>query len=139
MYRYVMLRSHEVTLRTVLISIAVSLALVTARPVLADEAAAVEVEQRTIEALIESVAHLTDATFLRNGKSYPASSAARFLREKWRSRQSEVRSAEDFIDLVASVSSTTGKPYLIRFANGREVSSAEYLRGELAKLRGKTP
>jgi hypothetical protein len=133
-----MRRSREVTLRIVLVAV-VSLALATPRPVLADEAAPVGVEQRTIEALIESVAHLTDATFLRNGKSYPSSSAARFLREKWRSRQSEVRSAEDFIDRVASSSSTTGKPYLIRFANGREVSSAEYLRGELAKLREETP
>ena len=82
---------------------------------------------------------LTDATFLRNGRSYPASSAAGFLREKWRSRRSEVRSAEDFIERVASFSSTTGKPYLIRFANGREVSSAEYLRAELAELRAKAP
>jgi hypothetical protein len=85
------------------------------------------------------VAQLKDATFLRNGTPYPASSAARFLREKWHSRESEVRSAEEFIDRVASFSSTTGTPYVIRFANGREVSSAEYLRGELAKLRSKTP
>jgi Family of unknown function (DUF5329) len=131
-------RSREVTLRIVLVAV-VSIALATPRPALAGEDAAAGVEQRTIEALIESVAHLTDATFLRNGKSYPSSSAARFLREKWRSRQSEVRSAEDFIDRVASSSSTTGKPYLIRFANGREVSSAEYLRGELAKLCEETP
>jgi hypothetical protein len=111
--------------------------LATPLPGLAGEVAADE--QRTIEALIASVARLGDATFLRNGKSYAASSAARFLREKWRSRQSEVQSAEAFIDRVASFSSTTGKPYLIRFADGREVSSAEYLRAELARLRDKAP
>lgn len=98
-----------------------------------------EAEYRTIEALIASVAQLGDATFLRNGKSYPAATAARFLREKWQSRQSEVRSAEEFIDRIASFSSTTSKPYLIRFADGRQVSSAEYLRAELAKLRAKAP
>jgi hypothetical protein len=46
-----------------------------------------------------------------------------------------VRSAEDFIDRVASFSSTTSEPYRIRFADGREVPSALYLRAELAKLR----
>jgi membrane-bound lytic murein transglycosylase len=108
-------------------------------PAVSDEAAAAEAEYRTIAALIASVAQLSDATFLRNGKSYPASTAARFLREKWQSRKSEVRSAEEFIDRIASFSSTTSKPYLIRFADGQQVSSAEYLRAELAKLRAKAP
>jgi hypothetical protein len=35
---------------------------------------------------------------------------------------------------LASVSSTTGKPYLIRFGNGREVKSSDYLLAELKKL-----
>ena len=91
--------------------------------------------QREIEALIASVARLEDAEFIRNGKAYTASNAARFLGRKWRSRESEVRSAEDFIERIASFSSTTSKPYLVRFADGREVPSAEVLRAELAKLR----
>jgi hypothetical protein len=130
---------REATLRIVLAALVASLALADPRSASATEPVAVEREQRTIEALIESLAQLADATFLRNGKSYPASSAARFLREKWDSRRSEVRSAEDFIDRVASSSSTTGKPYLIRFANGQEVSSAEYLRAKLAELRAEEP
>ena len=116
-----------------------SLALAGARPAFAADAAKAEAESRTIEALIASVAQLSDATFLRNGKSYPASAAARFLREKWQSRRSEVRSAEGFIDRIASFSSTTSKPYFIRFADGRQVPSAEYLRSELARLRAKAP
>ena len=99
------------------------------------EGAAPEAERLAIEALIASVARLGDASFVRNGQSYGASNAARFLREKWKSRESEVKSAEDFIDRVASFSSTTMKPYLIRFADGREVPSADYLRAELARLR----
>ena len=71
---------------------------------------------------------------MRNGKAYDASTAAKFLRGKWNSRKSEIASAEDFIAKVASVSSTTGKPYLIRFEDGREVPSAEFFRAELAKL-----
>jgi hypothetical protein len=87
--------------------------------------------------LIESVAQLTDATFIRNGKSYSASSASRFLLEKWQSPQSEVHPAEDFIDHVASSSSITSKPYLIRFSEGRQVSSVAFLRAQLARLRAK--
>jgi hypothetical protein len=112
------------------------LALVAALPIASVAGdAAVDAERSTIEALIDSVAQLRDATFVRNGKPYDASKAARFLREKWKSRESEVRSAEDFIERVASVSSTTSKPYLIRFADGREIQSADYLRAELARLR----
>jgi hypothetical protein len=116
---------------------ALALSLVVAGPRgSAAESAAPESERRTIEALITSVAELRDATFVRNGKSYDASSAARFLHEKWKSRESEVRSAEDFIERVASFSSTTSKPYLIRHADGRELRSADYLRAELGRLRG---
>jgi hypothetical protein len=116
-----------------------SFALASPRAALSEDAPSAEAEKRTIEALIASVAQLGDATFVRNGKSYPAATAARFLSEKWKAQQSEVRSAEEFIDRIASFSSTTSKPYLIRFADGRQVSSAEYLRVELAKLRAKAP
>jgi hypothetical protein len=126
-------------LRVTLAVLVASFALAAPRPALSQDATAAEAENRAIEALIASVAQLSDATFFRNDKSYPAPTAARFLREKWQSRQSEVRTAEDFIDRIASFSSTTSKPYLIRFADGREVSSAEYLRAELAKLRAKAP
>jgi hypothetical protein len=42
-------------------------------------------------------------------------------------------SVVDFIDKIASVSSTTGKPYLIRFGDGREMKGADYLKAELKK------
>lgn len=41
---------------------------------------------------------------------------------------------KDFIEKIASKSSTSGKPYLIRFNDGREVQGGEYLRAKLAKL-----
>jgi Family of unknown function (DUF5329) len=42
--------------------------------------------------------------------------------------------AEEFIEDVASVSATSGRPYRIRFKNGREITSRAYLRAELEKL-----
>ena len=121
-------RRGEAILRAILAVLVASFVLAGPRPALSEDAAAAEAEYRTIEALIASVAQLSDATFLRNGKSYPAATAARFLREKWQSRQSEVRSAEEFIDRIASFSSTTSEavshPFRRRTADlQRRVSS----------------
>lgn len=94
-----------------------------------------QAERQKIETLILTVEKLSEATFIRNDRSYDSASAARFLRGKWRSRENEVRSAEDFIEKVASFSSTTGKPYLIRFHDGRETPSAAFLREQLAHMK----
>jgi hypothetical protein len=92
-------------------------------------------EQKKIEVLVSCIEELTDGRFVRNGKDYSAAAAAEFLRRKWQTLRAEVCSAEDFIDRVASSSSTTGKPYLIRFGDGREVPSAEFLRAHLFKVQ----
>jgi len=92
-------------------------------------------EERQIEALIARVAGMTDAAFIRNDRSYDAATAAEFLRRKWRRHAAEVRSAEDFIDRVATGSSTTGAPYRIRLGDGRELPCATVLREELLRLR----
>ncbi len=91
-------------------------------------------ETRKIETLIQRVEGLKGATFIRNGKEYDAKTAAEFLRRKWQANQRKIRSAADFIEKVASISSTSGKPYRIRFADGKEVQSGTYLRAELKKL-----
>ena len=98
-------------------------------PVQAEEAG----EKGKIEALIRHVENLKGASFIRNGKSYDAKNAAKFLRGKWDAKEKEIKTAEEFIAKVATVSSTTGKPYLIKFSDGREVKCGEYLTGELKK------
>ena len=92
------------------------------------------VERQRIEALIGAVERRTDVTFIRNGRSYSAAAAAQFLRGKWRDREADVCSADDFIAKVASFSSTTGDPYLVRLRDGREVPAAEFFRAQLVQL-----
>jgi hypothetical protein len=92
-------------------------------------------ERRKIESLLAAVERLPDAVFVRNGKSYPPRSAAKFLRAKWDDRAADVRNADEFITKVATRSSTTGKPYLVRYADGREVETAVFLREKLAKFK----
>ena len=99
-------------------------------------ASAPAAETQKIEALIQDVRNLKDATFIRNGSSYSSDSAAIFLRRKWQANQSAVKTARDFIDKVASFSGTSGKPYLIRFEDGREIHSREFLMARLKMLEG---
>jgi len=91
-------------------------------------------ERQKIESLIKQVGEIKDAKFIRNGSTYEISTAVRFLRGKWEANDSVVKTAQDFVDKVASSSGTSGKPYLIRFKDGREVTSRAFLLAELKKL-----
>ena len=113
------------------IFITVLLAYAFAIPVRAEAPAA---EKQKIEALLTQVGGLAGAKFIRNGSDYDATTAVKFLRGKWSRDDAEIKTAKDFIAKAATGSSTTGKPYMIRFKDGREVACADYLKGELAKL-----
>lgn len=91
-------------------------------------------EEARIRALLSHVSSLSTATFIRNGKSYKADNAAEFLRRKWEANRKSIRTATDFINVAATKSTTTGKPYLIRFKDGREVPCGEYLTQRLKSL-----
>ncbi len=91
-------------------------------------------ENQKIETLIKQVGDLKDAKFVRNGSTYEPSTAVWFLRGKWNFNSSDVKSARDFIDKVASMSGTSGKPYLIRFNDGKEIHSRDFLLAELKKI-----
>lgn len=91
-------------------------------------------EAQKIETLIKQVEVLKDAKFVRNDTEYDAKTAATFLRRKWKSNERDVKTASDFVAKIASSSSTSGKPYLIRFNDGKEVKSRDWLMAELKKL-----
>ena len=91
-------------------------------------------EKQKIELLIKRVAELNEAKFVRNGTAHNADTAATFLRRKWEANDSEVNTARDFVEKVASFSGTSGKPYLIRFRDGVETKSRDFLLTELKKI-----
>lgn len=108
--------------------------LVLSLPALVQASGRSALEDQKIEYLIASVAALQDAQFVRNGTTYDARAAADHLHLKLRMAGSRVTTADDFIRVCASVSSISGTPYQIRFADGREVSSEIYLRQRLAEF-----
>jgi hypothetical protein len=91
-----------------------------------------DVEQRKIEYLIVSIADLHGARFVRNGSEYDAQRAADHLRVKLHYASGRVKTAEDFIVYCATGSSTTGNVYQIKFADGRTIATATFLRNRLA-------
>jgi hypothetical protein len=97
-------------------------------------AAPTAAEQTRIDRLIEAVSRQSGLQFIRNAKAYSPAYAAVFLREKLKARGADVATAEQFIERIASTSSTSGQPYRIRFADGRETTGAEFLSALLKTL-----
>jgi hypothetical protein len=108
------------------------LVLIFATPALGQQ----ELERAKIEFLIDSIAQLHDAVFIRNATDYSSAQAAEHLRLKLRNAGARVRTAEDFITRCASASSMSGEKYRIRFADGHVVDNAVFLRQKLAEFRG---
>ncbi|MEK7948863.1 DUF5329 family protein [Luteolibacter soli] len=90
-------------------------------------------EAKKIEALIAHIASLKKAVFIRNGKEYDAASAAKFLKGKWEANDKEIKTAAEFIEKVATKSSTSGKAYRIRLEDGKETDCGPYLTEQLKK------
>ena len=95
------------------------------------------IEQQKIAYLIDSVATLKDATFIRNGTPYDAAHAADHMRLKLRFAGSRVKTAEDFITYCATGSSMSGIKYSIRFSDGRTVDSVTFLHGKLTEYEAR--
>ena len=91
-------------------------------------------EQARIDMLIRHVETQKGMTFIRNGTEYSCADAARFLRGKMDSMGAEVSTAREFIDRIATKSSMSGKPYQVRFSDGRQVPAAKFLGDELKRL-----
>ena len=91
-------------------------------------------DEQKIDALIQSVADLRGAVFIRNGSEYDAKAAADHLRMKREKAGERVKTADEFIRLCGSKSLTSGKPYQIRYADGRIETSEVFLRARLAEL-----
>lgn len=89
-------------------------------------------ETQKIEKMLARLAE-SDAVFIRNGSEYDGKAAAH-LRSKWSNAGSRVKTAQEFIDGLASTSSSTGKAYQIRKGDGSVVLSREWFLALLATV-----
>lgn len=95
-------------------------------------------EQNKIDYLIGEVKG-SPATFLRNGAEHTGIRAAAHLARKLRFAGKRVQTARDFIVGIASKSEQSGKPYEIRWPDGRRQRLAEWLTARLANYEKENP
>jgi Family of unknown function (DUF5329) len=91
-------------------------------------------EMVRIERLLTHIGTQHDMRMVRNGEVYDPSMAVSFLRRKLSSMGDDIKTAEEFIDRIATRSSTTGQLYWVRLPNGHDVPAGDFLRVELARL-----
>ena len=75
--------------------------------------------------------------FNRNGSWYSGADAKVHLQRKleYLEKKDLVKNAEQFIDLGASSSSSSGKPYMVRCGTAAPVESKAWLSAELKAIR----
>jgi hypothetical protein len=96
------------------------------------------------EAMNREVAYLLHAietsgcVFVRNDVPYTAGEAVDHIRKKYNHLREKIGSTEEFIELCATQSSMSGKPYLIKCGDSKAVSSRSWLEEKLVDYRGES-
>ena len=90
--------------------------------------------EQEINHLIDFVAE-SDAVFIRNGTEHSSQDAAEHLAMKYRKATRYAKTAENFIENLASKSSWSGKPYKVKLSNGNLINAKDWLSNELKEYR----
>ena len=85
----------------------------------------------TIQYLMKSVSG-SGLTFIRNGDRATPEKAAEHMNRKYEHFRDDIETPEDFIELCATRSLLSGKPYMVVDGQGRERRTSDWLRAELA-------
>ena len=81
----------------------------------------------------------SECVFIRNGKEHSATEAADHLRMKYKRGRKWAKTAEDFIERLATKSSWSGKAYSMRCPGEDEIATAVWLSDALGRIRGNSP
>lgn len=93
-------------------------------------------EEQKITELINYI-EKSEAMFVRNGSEFSGAKAAEHLRMKRKKAGSRIKTAKDFIDYIASKSSSSGEPYFMKFKNGQKIQVRDILLHELKKIEAR--
>lgn len=100
-------------------------------------------EEKKIQFLLDQIGD-SGAEFFRNGEKHDAKKAKEHLARKLKMAQgrfwfwsSETKvTVENFIEKIASRSSTTGETYYIKVGKSKKQETGQWLRRELKKYKG---
>ena len=87
-----------------------------------------------IDGLIDCV-QISGVRFIRNGAEYSGAEGAQHLRDKLAKAGDRIKTTDDFIEGIASKSYLSGKPYLVKFADGHTQPTGDWLKEHLAETR----
>ncbi|MBZ9582203.1 YfeK family protein [Klebsiella quasivariicola] len=90
-------------------------------------------QEARINAMLDALAQKTDLIFVRNGDAHTCDEAVAHLRLKLSNTRNRIDTAEQFIDKVASSSSVTGKPYIVRIPGKNDQQARPYLHTLIAQ------
>ena len=77
----------------------------------------------------------SNGTFIRNGALHTPAEAVVHIKAKYEHFKNQIKTPEDFIRLAASRSLLTGKPYLVRTPDGKEIRLDAWLTEALKQYR----
>jgi hypothetical protein len=106
--------------------VVISLLAVSGNLIHARAAATHEDLNETIGYLLDFVAN-SESTFIRNGTLYPPKTAVQHIQDKYNYFRNDIKTPEDFIRLAATKSEFSGRPYLVRTKDGKEMKTADWL------------
>lgn len=90
-------------------------------------------QEARINAMLDALGQKMDLIFVRNGDAHTCEEAVSHLRLKLGNTRNRIDTAEQFIDKVASSSSITGKPYIVRIPGKSDENAQPYLHTLIAE------
>ena len=100
----------------------------------AGQSFATESLEQTVNYLIDHVGK-SNGTFIRNGALHTPAEAVSHIKAKYEHFKNQIKTPEDFIRLAASKSLLTGRPYLVRTPDGKEMRLDAWLSEALKQYR----
>jgi|SRR5450755_443462 len=99
----------------------------------AEPATKVQIEVNFLLGFVEG----SGCEFYRNGTWHDSKAAQEHLRDKYKYLVASnlINTAEEFIERAATESSFSGQPYEVRCKGGATMTSNQWLRKELARIR----
>jgi hypothetical protein len=81
----------------------------------------------------------SDCSMIRNGRAHDGTEAARHVRRKYKHFRDDISSTEEFIELSATKSTMSSKPYEVQCPGEPPRKSADWLLDELEAYRAGNP
>lgn len=116
---------------TLLASLITVLILIHPAPLLADVPPA---QQHEVAHLLLFVGK-SSCSLIRNGSSHQGNDAAAHIKQKYDYFRGKIKTTEQFIELAASKSSSSGKEYRVSCPGEPQISSRDWLMAELGRYR----